>query len=139
MSISSEILPESSAPPVRTPGDSFERVRNLFSSKPFRPHHKFVGGHAQTLAAYVWPRKFDMDDFQREEARFFTIDSSVQIRASCRWQKDRQSAPTMLLFHGLESSADSRYILGTASKAFHAGFSVIRINLRNCGNTEHLT
>jgi hypothetical protein len=45
----------------------------------------------------------------------------------------------MLLWHGLEGSVDSKYMLGTADKAFNAGFNVIRVNHRNCGNTEHLT
>jgi predicted alpha/beta-fold hydrolase len=30
-------------------------------------------------------------------------------------------------------------MLGTAAKAYRAGFNVVRLNLRNCGNTEHLT
>jgi predicted alpha/beta-fold hydrolase len=30
-------------------------------------------------------------------------------------------------------------MLGTAEKAWMAGFNVVRLNQRNCGNTEHLT
>lgn len=30
-------------------------------------------------------------------------------------------------------------MLGTSEKAYNAGFNVVRLNLRNCGNTEHLT
>ena len=30
-------------------------------------------------------------------------------------------------------------MLETAQKAFGVGFNVIRMNLRNCGNTDHLT
>jgi predicted alpha/beta-fold hydrolase len=30
-------------------------------------------------------------------------------------------------------------MLGTAAKALREGFNTIRLNLRNCGNTEHLT
>jgi predicted alpha/beta-fold hydrolase len=30
-------------------------------------------------------------------------------------------------------------MLGTAEKAFSAGFNVVRLNLRTCGKTEHLT
>lgn len=30
-------------------------------------------------------------------------------------------------------------MLGIAEKAFEAGFNVLRLNLRNCGGTEHLT
>jgi hypothetical protein len=45
----------------------------------------------------------------------------------------------MLLVHGLEGSSSSRYMLGTAEKAYDLGFNVLRLNLRNCGDTEHLT
>jgi predicted alpha/beta-fold hydrolase len=41
--------------------------------------------------------------------------------------------------HGLEGSSDSRYVLGTAEKAWVAGFNVLRVNQRNCGGTERLT
>ena len=30
-------------------------IARLLSTKPFRPHPLFKGGHAQTLAAYAWP------------------------------------------------------------------------------------
>ena len=45
----------------------------------------------------------------------------------------------MILIHGLEGSSTSVYMLSTARKAYLAGFNVIRLNLRNCGGTEHLT
>ena len=45
----------------------------------------------------------------------------------------------MIVIHGLEGSANSRYVLGTAEKAFQAGFNVLRLNVRNCGGTEQLT
>lgn len=45
----------------------------------------------------------------------------------------------MILVHGLEGSSSSIYMLGTAHKAYQAGFNVVRLNMRNCGGTEHLT
>lgn len=48
-------------------------------------------------------------------------------------------ALTLLLVHGLEGSSESNYILGTAAKAFAAGMNVVRMNIRNCGGTEHLS
>ena len=44
-----------------------------------------------------------------------------------------------MLLHGLEGSSESGYILGTAEKAWAAGFNVVRLNQRNCGGTENLT
>lgn len=45
----------------------------------------------------------------------------------------------MVMWHGIEGSSASTYMLGTAGKAFAAGFNVIRMNLRTCGGTDHLT
>jgi predicted alpha/beta-fold hydrolase len=61
------------------------------------------------------------------------------VLVRCRWQAERRSAPTLLLVHGLEGSSESRYMLGTADKAARAGFNVLRMNLRTCGGTLHLT
>jgi predicted alpha/beta-fold hydrolase len=78
-----------------------------------------------------------------DETRLFEVEQSVKLLAHCRWQTNdlpkRQSSPTLVLVHGLEGSSDSVYVLGTAAKAFRAGFNVVRLNLRTCGGTEHLT
>jgi uncharacterized protein len=50
----------------------------------------------------------------------------------------RKQAPTLVIVHGLEGSSESRYVLGTAEKAWVAGFHVVRMNQRNCGGTEAL-
>lgn len=57
----------------------------------------------------------------------------------CRWHADRRAHPTLLLVHGLEGSSESIYMLGTALKAHRAGFNVLRLNFRTCGNTLHLS
>ncbi len=43
------------------------------------------------------------------------------------------------MVHGLEGSSDSRYIQGIAARAWEAGCNVVRMNMRNCGETEALT
>jgi len=45
---------------------------------------------------------------------------------------------TVVIVHGLEGSSDSQYVIGTGSKAWLAGMNVVRVNMRNCGGTEHL-
>jgi len=42
------------------------------------------------------------------------------------------------MLHGLEASSTAHYMLGAAAKAFAAGLSVVLLNQRNCGGTEHL-
>ena len=46
---------------------------------------------------------------------------------------------TVIIVHGLEGSVESQYVIGTGSKAWAAGMNVVRMNMRNCGNTETLT
>lgn len=125
---------------VSSPRNLSEIARAL-ESKPFRPHPLFTSGHAQTLAGYAWPRRMLLRGHAlADEVRMFEVEPGVRILGHCRWQSvDAKEQPTLLLVHGLEGSSASRYMLGTADKAFQQGFNVIRLNLRNCGDTEHLT
>jgi predicted alpha/beta-fold hydrolase len=64
-----------------------------------------------------------------------------RVLCHCDWQPQPERAPrlTVLLVHGLEGSSDSRYIRGIAGRAWAAGCNVIRMNMRNCGNSDDLT
>jgi len=118
----------------------FTDVQQKFGGRPFRPHRIFAGAHAQTLAAYAWPRRKRLRaTVVNDEQRLFTVDDGVQVLAQCRWQEDRNEHGTVVIWHGMEGSTDSVYMWSTAHKAFRAGFNVIRVNYRSCGNTEHLT
>jgi predicted alpha/beta-fold hydrolase len=116
-----------------------EIITRELEAKPFKPHPKFTTGHAQTLAAYYWPRGFLKRAHRRDQTRIFEVEPTVRLLAHCRWQQDKLAHPTMILVHGLEGANTSVYMLGTAEKAFRAGFNVVRLNLRTCGKTEHLT
>ncbi len=113
-------------------------IERALAERPFRPHPFFTGGHAQTLAGYAWPRSFRFRSHRHDESRLFEIEPGVKLLAHCRWLAERHTHPTMLVLHGLEGSSDARYMLGTAAKALRKGFNTVRLNLRNCGNTEHL-
>lgn len=78
------------------------------------------------------------------ERRRFLIDehqpgAQVEVECVCHWQADRHTAMTVIVVHGLEGSVDSQYVIGTGSKAWASGMNVVRMNMRNCGNTESLT
>lgn len=110
----------------------------IFADKPFHPHPLFRGGHAQTLAGYAWPRRFRLQSHLDKE-RLFQVAPTTRVLAHCRWQPEPGNSPTIVAWHGIEGSSDSVYMLEIAQKAFRAGFNVLRMNLRNCGNTDHLT
>ncbi len=119
--------------------DLLEQIRSDFASKPFVPHRIFKQGDAQTIGAHFWPGRWRVRDRTRDEERLFEVEPGSQVLARCRWQTDRVEHPTLMLWHGMEGSAASGYMLITADKAFRAGFNVLRLNFRNCGNTEHLS
>ena len=118
---------------------SLSGIACALEERPFKPHPWFRSGHAQTLAGYAWPRRFALRAHRVDTERLFEVEPGIKILTHCRWQTDPQRHPTIVLTHGLEGSSSSIYILGTAAKAFSAGFNVVRVNMRNCGNTEHLT
>jgi uncharacterized protein len=105
--------------------------------KEFKPHWALRNGHLMTIAgAFSW-RRFPR--LPASASRLFDVEPGTQLRGDAHWQKDRRNHPTLVLLHGLEGSSDSAYMLGTAEKAFLAGFNVVRLNQRNCGGTERLT
>jgi predicted alpha/beta-fold hydrolase len=90
-----------------------------------------------TLAAAFWPRR--VPHLPAGIRREFETEPGTRVVAFCHWQPEPARHPTLILLHGLEGSAESGYMLGTAEKAFRAGFNALRLNQRNCGGTERLT
>ena len=115
------------------------KVATQFETKPFVPHSVFKQGDAQTIGARFWPRRVRARDFAGDEERLFEVEPGSRVLACCRWQPNRAEHPTLVMWHGMEGSTASAYMLTTARKAFRSGFNVIRVNIRNCGGTEHLT
>lgn len=103
--------------------------------EPFRPRRAFRWGHAQTIAGNFLPRR---NQLPAPEERLFHVEPEVQVLCLCHWQANRSSAMTLVIVHGLEGSSESGYVIGTGSKAWCAGMNVVRMNMRNCGNTEAL-
>jgi uncharacterized protein len=104
----------------------------------FVPHPAIKGAHAQTIMAFLIPRRTRLLS-RRTESRLFHVGPGIRVLAQCAWQVDRTSRPTLLVVHGLEGSAESGYMLGTAEKALDAGFNVVRLNIRSCGGSVSLT
>lgn len=108
-----------------------------FSAPPFEPHPLFKNPHLATVAAAYWPRNSSC--LPAAADRLFEVEPGTKLLAKCHWQEKVRRHPTLVLIHGFQGSSDSPYMLGTAEKAFQAGFNVLRMNQRNCGGTEHLT
>jgi predicted alpha/beta-fold hydrolase len=107
----------------------------------FTPRRGLRHPHLQTIAGNFLPRTNLLPTGERR--RFVVAQhrsgTPIQVECVCHWQRNRQEAMAVIIVHGLEGSVESQYVIGTGSKAWTAGMSVIRMNMRNCGNTEMLT
>jgi len=122
-----------------SPTDLLDRVAADFKSKPFVPPPVLTHGDLQTLGAYFWPGRYKPQDTTGDEERLFEVEPGSRVLARCRWQVNRTDHATLVMWHGMEGSTESAYMLATAKKAYRAGFNVVRVNVRNCGGTDDLS
>jgi uncharacterized protein len=91
------------------------------------------------MTLYAWARRRTLQALPAAEPRYFDVASDARVLAHINWQPNRSAAPALLVLHGLEGSSEAHYMRGMADKAFARGFNVVRLNMRNCGGTEHLS
>ncbi|HUK86464.1 MAG TPA: alpha/beta fold hydrolase [Terriglobales bacterium] len=101
----------------------------------FVPRRGLRGAQRQTILGTLLPRP----PLPPGEERVVRVDARAQLLLRCHWQPERQRALTLLMVHGLEGSSQSPYVLGVGHKALAAGFNLVRMNVRNCGGTAHLS
>jgi predicted alpha/beta-fold hydrolase len=91
------------------------------------------------MTLYSWgdPRRFPR--LPPATMRYFDVAPDARVLAHCHWQERPWEHPTILALHGLNGSSDAHYMKGIAGKAFARGMNVVRLNQRNCGDTEHLS
>jgi uncharacterized protein len=106
-----------------------------FEASDYRP--LYGNGHLQTVYAWAKPRAFPR--LPPAVPRFFDVATDARVLAHCHWQADPAMHPALILLHGLEGSSAAHYMGGMADKAWAEGWNVIRLNQRNCGETEHLS
>jgi len=115
-----------------------------FEAPAFQPRLLLGNGHLQTIAGNCISRANALPPAVPELAEVLPASDS-QIASSvlceCHWHPPavRAKRLTVVLVHGLEGSSESQYMIGNANKMWHAGANVIRMNMRNCGETERLT
>jgi predicted alpha/beta-fold hydrolase len=91
------------------------------------------------MTLYSWgdPRRFPR--LPPPTIRYFDVAPDSRVLAHCHWQPRPWEQPTIVGLHGLNGSSDAHYMKGIALKAFARGMNVVRLNQRNCGDTEHLS
>lgn len=90
------------------------------------------------MTLYSWgnPRYFPR--LPAPTRRYFDVAPGTRVVAACHWQARPWERSTLVALHGLNGSSDAHYMRGLAAKAFERGMNVVRLNQRNCGDTEHL-
>ena len=106
----------------------------------FVPRRFLSGGHMQTIAGNFLPRPSNLPP---AENLYVEVDAATasKVLCHCHWQpvEVRSRRLTVVLVHGLEGSSDSQYVIGNADRSWAAGCNVVRVNMRNCGGTDHLS
>ena len=103
----------------------------------FEPRPSLLNGHWMTLYSWGNPRYFPR--LPAPTRRYFDVASGTRVVADCHWQARPREHTTIIALHGLNGSSDAHYMRGLAAKAFERGMNVVRLNQRNCGDTEHLS
>jgi predicted alpha/beta-fold hydrolase len=101
-------------------------VQSIFPSLPLR--RSAVERRCATLLGASRPEALDCGD-------------GVRLLAHCATQVALGRAPARrvaVLLHGWEGSADSLYILSLGQLLLEQGFDVVRLNLRDHGDSHHL-
>jgi predicted alpha/beta-fold hydrolase len=104
---------------------------------PFVPRPSLSGGHRMTLYSWANPRYFPR--LPAPLVRYFDVAPDARVLAHCHWQPRRWNHPVLIALHGLNGSSEAHYMRGLSAKAFARGMNVVRLNQRNCSDTEHLS
>lgn len=107
----------------------------------FHPAPLLGNGHLQTILNSVGPRRWHARRWheQLDAATTRTLLDCDGVRLECFYTPAPGRARGLaVLFHGWEGSAESAYMLSSACGLVDAGFSVIRLNFRDHGDTHHL-
>jgi hypothetical protein len=116
----------------------------IVHTEDFQPRRFLRNGHLQTIAGNYLSR---VNGLPAPEDQLVEVSSASanqiasQVLCQCHWQPEevRAARPTAIIVHGLEGSSNSQYVVGNSNKLWRAGCNIVRMNMRNCGNTEALS
>lgn len=110
---------------------------------PFNPPFYLKNRHIQSSLNSIGPRKFRATRLAKRmcsDTLFFTTDQGVTLKAvfDKSLNADENKDAVVILIHGWEGSNQSAYMVTTANKLLNNGYDVLRLNLRDHGETQHL-
>lgn len=114
----------------------------------FQPPIYLRNKHVQSIMNSVGPRKLRAKQLAKSmlsEKITITTDKNVKLTAEFDQATDHlegktttESTSLVILIHGWEGSSQSAYQVTTASFLLSQGFDVLRLNLRDHGDSHHL-
>jgi uncharacterized protein len=122
---------------VRSPFPSRRTSLDPTAVAPFRPPSWLAGGHRQTFIGH-WLRHFMRWPLPVVDV---PVDAGEGVRLLLRvtWQPGRhEDHPALVIVHGLGGDDASSYAVSTGRHAYAAGWHVVRMNMRGCGEGEAL-
>lgn len=111
-----------------------------FDRDDFRPPWYLRNGHVQTILNSQGPKKHRAGKIARSlQSQRLTLEAKDGVKLLA----DFDRAPVgkgalVVLIHGWEGSSQSSYQLTTAATLLNMGFDVLRLNLRDHGDSHHL-
>jgi uncharacterized protein len=111
-------------------------------SEEFRPPLWLRNPHVQSILATSFVRRGGIERAAAPLVRVqreLLLDCGAGVRLQCFISTPaRSTGQPVLVLHGWEGSAESIYVLSLAQLLFERGFEVVRLNLRDHGETHHL-
>jgi hypothetical protein len=107
----------------------------------YRPPRLLKGAHLQSALASLPPRERRV---RRDAAALVAaslpevIDCGEGVRLTAEHTPPGGTGRMAVLIHGWEGSAGSMYMLSAGARLARAGFRVVRLNLRDHGDSHHL-
>jgi len=107
----------------------------------FKPPVLLKSPHLQTILSSAGPRAPAVQKAAANisaAARLITVPCEHGVRLHALYNEAPNAQALIVLIHGWEGSAESLYQLSAARRLVEAGYSVLRLNLRDHGDSHHL-
>ncbi|MEO0369137.1 MAG: alpha/beta fold hydrolase [Pseudomonadota bacterium] len=109
----------------------------------FSPPWGLSGKHAQTILSSVGPRRIRLSKIKRklgDQSNREVIETAAGVKLLTFFNSSGQqpAQKLVIMIHGWEGSEISSYMLSATEKLLNNGCDVIRLNLRDHGDSHHL-
>ncbi|MDG1462643.1 MAG: alpha/beta fold hydrolase [Gammaproteobacteria bacterium] len=107
----------------------------------FSPDYGLHNPHLQSVLSNIGLRRRQvLHAFAhlRDSTKALIVPCADDVQLLAHYTPAVSGGPLVLLIHGWEGSAESIYLLSAAATFHAAGYSVLRLNLRDHGDSHHL-